>query len=716
MSRINVLDQDTINKIAAGEVVERPASVVKELLENSIDAGATAISVYIEGGGVKLIRITDNGAGFEKDDVRLAFKKNTTSKISTAKDLESIATFGFRGEALSSVAAVSKVELLTKRRGEINGTRYVIEGGTELDHDDVGCPEGTTFLIKDLFFNTPVRRKFLKSSTTEAGYVGEVCERAALSHPDISIKFVNDGKQILSTSGNGSLKEVIYLIYGRACAEQLLTVNFTDGDKKVSGMIAKPLISRGNRNHENIFLNGRYVRNSLVYKAIEEGYRTYLMQNRFPLTVLNIEMPATEYDINVHPSKLEVRFSNASEIYELVYRAVFDTIKQGATILEAKVDEEPAKRPEQQARPEPFEFNRKGIDRSVVMEAVDNILRKPGTSNPGGGVVSGYNSRPYEPQRFEVYTSKDATAEERRAADLYQQRKLDEQKGLNSMFAEAPSDLGSDVKDEQPAKTALSYDIPEEKAFDVLMQPLPESHKTAEASEEMASSQADYLQEDSSQTPAGEDITTEPVVKHEQIEFLTPEARKTHRIIGQLFETYWMIEYDDKLYIIDQHAAHERVLYEKFSKEIRENKISFQLLYPAPIIELNLAEADKLNRIMDKLNALGYEIEHFGGRQYRILAVPELLTPLSKEDLLIEFIDSLSEDLISGTLDTVQNRIATMSCKAAVKGNTKLSYEEARKLIDSLMELENPFHCPHGRPIEISFSKYEIEKKFKRIV
>ncbi|MBP5185094.1 MAG: DNA mismatch repair endonuclease MutL [Lachnospiraceae bacterium] len=676
MSKINILDQDTINKIAAGEVVERPASVVKELVENAIDAGASAVSVYIENGGADLIRITDNGSGFDRDDIRLAFKKNTTSKIKNADDLESVLTFGFRGEALSSIAAVAKVELLTKKAEELTGIRYEISGGEEKSFEDVGCPDGSTLVIRELFFNQPVRRKFLKSATTEAGYVSEVCERIALAHPEIALKFVNGGRQMLATTGSGILKEVVYLIYGRNCAEQLIPVDVQEGDIKVSGVIAKPVISRGNRNHENVFLNGRFVRNSLIAKAVEEGYKTYLMQNRFPLTVLNLEMPADKYDVNVHPAKLEVRFVAPQEVYEAVFKAVFDALRRGESIPNGLTENEKDQRPVVPTAPEPFETRKPEPFESRNPELFEN--RRPESRMPQRPVTSSDSTVYRGIPPMEVYLPRNASLDDMKKAALQQQRRIEELKNSDPVSSfiskepvEAKTEVQEPVEPEEPENT-VSY----------------ESVKTEQ---------------------------DKPVVS-EQLEFLSPKARKYHRVIGQVFETSWLVEYDDKLYIIDQHAAHERVLFEKFSKEIRENKVNSQLLYPAPVITLGLSEADKLTRAMDRLNELGYEIEPFGGRQFRILAVPETLSMLDKEELLVDFIDDLTEDMISGTLDSVKDRIATMACKAAVKGNTKLSFEEANKLLDSLLELENPFHCPHGRPIEVSFTKYDIEKMFKRIV
>ncbi len=648
MAKINILDQDTINKIAAGEVVERPSSVVKELVENAIDAGATAISVQIENGGKQLIRITDNGSGFDPEDIPVAFLKNATSKIRNAEDLDTVMTLGFRGEALSSIAAVAKVELLTKRPGELSGIRYLISGGIEESCSPVGCPEGTTIIIRDLFFNTPVRRKFLKTDMTEAGYVNDVCERIALAHPEISLKFTNNGRQLISTTGSGKLSDAVFMIYGRSCAEQLLDVSLSAGDISISGVIARPVIARGNRNYENYFLNGRYIRNPLIGKAIEEAYKTYLMQNKYPFTVLSLNMPAGYFDVNVHPAKLEVRFTEPQLIYELVYRAVLGALKQGETISELPIDEvkpqKNAEKPAAPAAPEPFEKARR--DEKTVQPEIKHSVEKTHAVEENKPV-------------FE----KPHAVEENKAV--------------------------SKSSDKYP------FTDEEDKLFET---PL-------------------YINRQSAETPS-DSVNETPVIvsKPEQLSFLSPEAVKEHRIIGQIFDTYWLVEYDEKLYIIDQHAAHERVLFENLVKEYKNGEVHSQLLYPAPIIELSLSEIAKLEKIGDKLKEFGYELEPFGGRSYRLLAVPEGLSEIGKQDLLIELIDSCSEDIFNGDSQTVFDKLASMSCKAAVKGNMRLSEAEAKKLIEDLLNLENPFHCPHGRPVEISFTKYEIEKKFKRIV
>ncbi len=634
MPHINILDKDTINKIAAGEVVERPSSVVKELSENSIDAGATAISVTISHGGTSLIRITDNGCGIAREDIEIAFLKNTTSKIMNAEDLDHVESLGFRGEALSSIAGVAKVELMTKTKNDLNGIRYCIEGGEKGIISEIGSPEGTTIVVRDLFFNTPVRRKFLKSDMTEAGYVNDVMERIALARPDISVKFTNNDKIIISTSGNGNIKEVIYSLYGREIAAQVIDVSFSLCDMAVTGMIARPVISRGNRNFENYFLNGRYIRNSIINKAIEEAYRTHLMQNKYPFTVLNLLIPVQMYDVNVHPAKLEVRFTHPEQIYEFVYQAVSKALHEQNYIPEVTIGETQKEKTTMvkiTSAPEPFEQNR------------------------------------------------------------VQNNKLHEE---TLLLAESPmyQSVSNAKNEENPISEITSL-------TERINEPEAETNNRKDTAKKEAENNTARIKEE-----------------FKQESFLTEEAMKDHRIIGQVFSTYWLIEYDDKLYIIDQHAAHERVLYEKIMKSIKEHKPSSQRIIPPMVLTLNLHEIEVLKQSEEYLSELGYEFEPFGGREYLVSAVPAELEAIGKQNLLMEFIDEMCRDTIHGESELLYEKIASMSCKAAVKGNCRLSAEEAECLIEQLLNLENPFRCPHGRPVMIEITKQEMEKKFKRIL
>ena len=604
---IQILDQDTINQIAAGEVVERPASVVKELMENAIDAGATAVTVEIRQGGIGFIRITDNGCGIPKEELPLAFLRHSTSKIHSAADLLTVASLGFRGEALSSIAAVSQVELITKTTDSLTGSRYCIEGGEEKGLEEVGAPEGTTFISRNLFFNTPARRKFLKTETTEAGHVADLVEKIALSHPEISIRLIVNNQNRLHTSGNHNLKDIIYTIYGREIAGNLLSVSEEREGMLISGFIGKPVIARGNRNFENYFINGRYIKSRLISKAIEDGYKSYMMQHKYPFTLLHFTIEPELIDVNVHPSKMELRFKDGEAVYQMVYHAVTSALSgkeliPTASLPEPRVPNQPEvsgqpesqSRPEVSVRPEPFEKKR--------MEAMGIVKEPP----------SPYGKEPPVPP----------SAEEKKEEQL--------------------------------------------ELFDGRL--------------------------------------------------LSEEARKRHRLIGQVFDTYWLVEYDGSLYIIDQHAAHEKVLFEQNFASLKSREYTSQYISPPIILSLSMREAELLNRGIDVFRQVGFEIEPFGGSEFAVRAVPGNLLSLAKKELLMEMIDSLSEEGGRIAPESVYDRIATMSCKAAVKGNTNLSFAEADQLIDSLLKLENPYQCPHGRPTIISISKYEMEKKFKRIV
>ncbi len=645
--QISVLDQNTIDKIAAGEVVERPASVVKELVENAIDAGASAVTVEIKEGGISFIRITDNGSGIEKAQVPLAFLRHATSKIRGVDDLLRISSLGFRGEALSSIAAVSQVELITKPHEQLIGVRYLIEGGKEKGMEEIGAPDGTTFLIRNLFYNTPARAKFLKTPTTEAGYISSFIEQLALSHPHISFKYMQNGQTKLHTSGNNNLKEVIYQIYGRDITKELIEIHTSDvsGDFQIHGFIGKPVISRGNRNFENYYVNGRYVKSKIIMKAIEDAYHTFMMQHKYPFTSLYLTINGEDVDINVHPTKMEVRFSHQEQVYKNVYQAVLDGLSHRELIPEVTIKEP---------------------DKKLEKENLSHKPRQPI-----------HTLEPFENKR----------------RILEQTQKIPEQ--------------------EAPIQKILLREtlVPETPIPKAPIRETPVYHKSA--------NKDNTPQE---KVPViNEDPQKKSEQKPEQMELfdgilLSPDAKKHHNIIGQVFDTYWLVQMEDKLYIIDQHAAHEKVLYERIVKEMKDRKITSQLLSPPMIISLNLQECDKLNTYMHVFTSLGFEIEVFGRQEYSIRAVPQNLYGLTQEDFFIEILDHLEETPISKAPDVLSDRMATMACKAAVKGNQKLSSQEAIALIDELLTLDNPYNCPHGRPTIISMTKYELEKKFKRIV
>lgn len=650
MKKIEVLDKSTIDKIAAGEVVERPSSVVKELVENAIDAGASAVAVEIKDGGTSLIRITDNGSGIKKQEVKTAFLRHATSKIRSAEDLLSISSLGFRGEALSSIAAVSQVELITKTAEEFSGSRYRIEGGSEIGLEEIGAPEGTTFLVRNLFYNVPARKKFLKANQTEAGYISDLMEHMALSRPDISFKLINNNQTKLQTSGNTNLKDIIYHVYGRDITANLISVDREINGVRLSGFIGKPIVSRGNRNFENYFVNGRYVKSNIIAKAIEEGYKGFVMQHKYPFTVLHLTIDGRMLDVNVHPTKMELRISNQEDIFRFIYMAVNDALngRELIPIVSFGKEEKPQKLPTIKEKiPEPFEKKR-------LQEFRGN-----------------QNSTPVQKQ--------DSNSQTEKAPLQIHERNIAER----LMPAPKQPNLLRENGNYVP-HASISKETPSV---------LPQSIVRLE----------------------------NEVSKPEQLELfdtklLKEESRSRHKIIGQLFKTYWLVEFEDKLFIIDQHAAHEKVLYERNMKLWANKEHSSQLISPPLVVTLSNKEEEMLHAYEQYLTELGFEIESFGGKEYSICAVPMNLYGLAQKELFIELIDSL--DSITGKLapDMIREKLASMSCKAAVKGNQTLSYQEMDELIDELMTLENPYNCPHGRPTIISMSKYELEKKFKRIV
>ena len=645
MAKIQLLDQKTIDNIAAGEVIERPASVVKELVENAVDAKAKAVTVEIKDGGMTLIRVTDNGIGIPKDQVKTAFLRHATSKIRSVEDLLSVSSLGFRGEALSSISAVAQVELVTKTAESFSGVSYKIYGGEEEAFDDIGAPDGTTFLVKNLFYNTPARRKFLKSATTEAGYVEQMMVHIALSHPEISFKFIHNNKNKIYTSGNGKVKDIIYHIYGRDVAGALIPLEAQNEDVKVTGFVAKPYVSRGNRNYESYFINGRYIKSSIIYKAIEEGYRTFTMKHRYPFVCLDFKIDQELLDVNVHPTKMEIRFRNGREIYELVVDAVRAALLQ-KDLVQDVLRETPKKKElpktKEVKKPEPFEVNR----RKEEVQKVDQ---------QGQGV-----QQQVEKQRQAVQ----------------QQIEKPSHPVKKTLTA---SESSKNTK--KPTYAGLNYNT-QKKEFP--------QYKT----DELSSNQM-TLRED-------------PV--------FSVQARPDRKILGQLFKTYWLIEYEDQLFIMDQHAAHEKVNYERLMKNFKEKEIYSQRLEPPMVVTVSMTEAEALTRYKDAFAGLGFTIESFGGNEYCIREVPANLYGIGERDLFMELLDAVSQE--NGTLDTevIASKIATMACKMSIKGNQRVSLMEVEHLLDELMKLENPYQCPHGRPTIIKMSKYEIDKKFKRIV
>ncbi len=624
---IQLLDQNTINKIAAGEVIERPSSVVKELVENAIDAGANAVTVEIKEGGISFIRVTDNGSGINKDEIDIAFKRHATSKIKSIEDLITVSSLGFRGEALASIAAVSQIELITKTERSLTGTRYLSEGGKKISVEDIGAPDGTTFIVRNLFFNTPVRRKFLKSAATEAGYINSLMQYLSLSHPDISFRFINNSQNKLHTSGNMKLKDIIYNVYGRDITANLYEVNSAAENIRIEGYIGKPFVNRGNRMYENYYINGRYIKSSIINKAIEAGYKGFIMPHNYPFTVLHFTINPEIIDVNVHPTKMELRFSDNEYVYNFVYDTILSTLKGKELVAEVEADGQIMQKLKKENEPE-------------VKETEKTVQLKP---------------------------------------ELKPELKLE---------STGTIELQKAMPDE--AKTRL---------------PEPFEIRRSEA----------MVKDDEQKYQA------EVKVKPEQLsmfkdKLLDEDNKDNYRIIGQLFDTYWLIEFEDRFYMMDQHAAHEKVLYERMMKKIREKHIDTQMIMPPVILTLNMNEEEVLKQNMSVFTRMGYEIEEFGGNEYKVTGIPAGFPKLDYRQMLMDLLDGLMSEGRMTDMDILTEKVASMSCKAAIKGNNRISYKEAEELMDELMKADNPYNCPHGRPTLIVMSKYDIERKFKRIV
>lgn len=682
MAEIHVLNSETIDKIAAGEVVERPSSVVKELVENAIDAGATAITVEAKDGGIEFIRVTDNGCGMEKEQLRKAFLRHATSKIESAEDLTRISSLGFRGEALSSIAAVSKVEVITKMPDSLTGCRIQLEGAREVAFDEVGAPDGTTFLMRNLFFNTPVRRKFLRQPSTEGSYIADLMEHLALSRPDISFKLILGSQMKFHTSGNGDLREVIYRIYGRDVANELVPIQSEQDGIRIDGYLGKPVQVRSNRNFEIYFINGRFIRSNIVARAVEEGYKEYLMQHKFPLCVLHITMDTERVDVNVHPTKMDVRFTNAMSFSAFLCGAVKYALMTKEMIPDALLSterEQQAARKEEQLQrekvktPEPFEQRRS--DNYRVMEEMKYEAERPKMQefihNPVWTRVKGEDAAP----------------------------KMQEKQSEQPKIQELPV---QSTQTGQAMKIETSVQEPDQDFFT----------ETTELPEEPQVQPKEQLK-----VEAEPEIAEKPTQMNLfEEKLLTVENRSRFRIIGQVFETYWLIEFENKLLMIDQHAAHEKVNYERLMKQFHEKSVVSQALMPPVIVSLSGQEENVLKENMEVFESLGFEVESFGGSEYALRCVPVDLYGCGEREMFLSVLDQLADGGNFGGIRVVEEKIASMSCKAAVKGNNVLSLAEAETLIDELLTLDNPYNCPHGRPTIIAMSKSEMDRKFKRIV
>lgn len=726
MANIALLDQNTIDKIAAGEVIERPASVVKELVENAIDAKATAVTVEIKEGGISFIRITDNGCGIPKEETALAFLRHSTSKIKSVEDLLCVTSLGFRGEALSSIAAVAQVELITKTKQSLMGVKYTIEGGIEKSIEDIGAPEGTTFLVRKLFYNTPARRKFLKSATTEAGYINDLIERLALSHPDISFKFINNNQTKVHTSGNTNLKDIIYNVYGRDIAGNLIEIDTQMEGVKITGFIGKPVISRGNRNYENYYINGRYVKSSIIAKAIEEGYKTFMMQHKYPFTVLHFTIEGDLLDVNVHPTKMELRFSNNEEIFRFIFHSIQEGLTRRELIPKVTLNKDDTinkvKQQKLPSAPEPFEKSRIESLRSNIekpyktMSQIDIMFKE--AENKYGNKAKTEQAVKNETNDVTKHTVENKIENETiNTVDNTIQNEVEHAiEGIIKNATEngtenAAKNRTRDITDNFIESTVeTKTDFTTEKIYEngnpntTEINPIFEIHSSSENTSPVLDDLKEQVVKDTKQINLFEE------------KLLTTQAKAEHKIIGQVFDTYWIVQFHDNMYLIDQHAAHEKVLYERTIKSLKDKEYTSQLISPPIILSLSMQEEELLHKYMDNFTRIGFEIEPFGGKEYSVRAVPDNLFSIAQKDLLIEMIDGLSDTTGVSNPDIIDEKIASMSCKAAVKGNSRLSFAEAERLIDELLTLDNPYNCPHGRPTIISMTKSELEKKFKRIV
>lgn len=704
MPQIHLLDQETINQIAAGEVVERPMAVVKELVENAIDAGANAITVEIRDGGKALIRITDNGCGIASEEIPLAFLPHTTSKIQDATDLLAVSSLGFRGEALASIAAVSQLEMVTKTRDALMGIRYVIEGGAEKTNESVGCPEGTTFIVRNLFYNTPARLKFLKTSPTEAGYINTALERLALSHPEIAFRFINQNQPKLTTAGNGNLKDVIYHIYGKEVAANLLEIHTKEVFAQVDGFLGKPILSRGNRSYMNYFINGRYIRSTVIHRAIEEAYSQYTMQHRYPFTVLHLTIDPQYIDVNVHPQKMEIRFTREQEIFQSIYHAVAEGLKQKEFIPEIRLQREPQIGRKKDRGNEPFEIKRRAERKEAgnTKPLPQTQQDRTGQEDPTGSVQNTSQTGNVKPPQEEIHSGKDIPQREK---VQFGRREQSQGTGRSEM-------INQPQKAAPLKETRQIPDVPQDREMG---QPQETGifHKAEQAGLPLQETEAESRQRQQVAEPV-------PVYGKQQSLFgdgiLSDQAVNEIRMVGQIFSTYWIMEYEDSMYLVDQHAAHEKVLYERFMKQIRGHQPMIQMTQPPIVLTLSMAEQQILEEQEELFTALGFQIESFGGREYAVTGVPAHLPTVNTVDMLTDALDMLAGHHGGTTPELLLERVASMSCKAAVKGNHRLDVRQAEELIREMMTLENPYHCPHGRPTMIRMSKRELEKKFKRIL
>ena len=696
MGNIVLLDDLTINKIAAGEVIERPASVVKELVENSIDAGATNINIEIKNGGISYIRITDNGKGIMPDDMEMAFERHATSKIRNASDLETVTSMGFRGEALASIAAISKVEMISKTGENEIGYKVNVQAGKIINKEETGCSKGTIITITDLFFNTPVRYKFLKKDFTEAGYIEDVITRIALIHPEIAIKLTSSGKTIIQTSGNGDIKSVVYGIYGKDVADNILEVNYQYEDIKVTGVIGKPVIARSNRGNQIFFVNKRYIKDKTLTSAAEQAFKGLLTIGKYGFLILNIEMSPSKVDVNVHPAKLEVRFQDENTIFKAVYHAIKETLLKGELVPEDKPVE--IKRQETIVTPGETEIKKESIKFSDLLQKMVSKKEEKEVEDPFE-----YKANPIA----EIYSNKYGVREEEESYKI-QNKQITEKTAEEDEL----SKMDTHVINTQEINERIMGKITE---LDNLK--IEENSKNFE--EMYAKTFGNLPKTENKEEPKDETkVKTEELEMTEKISMFDNMEDKTipkYKFIGIAFATYIIIEIDNELYIIDQHAAHERIMYEKIKKNFySEGEKDSQLMLLPDIINLTHKEMDIAKENIPVFEKAGFMLEQFGENTIKLTGVPNICIDLDTKQLFLETLDEINTVARTAKQEIEEKFIATLACKSAVKANMVLTKDEVDNLMKQLLVLPNPFTCPHGRPTAIHLTKNDIEKKFSR--
>jgi len=727
MGKIVLLDELTINKIAAGEVIERPASVVKEMVENSIDAGATSITVEIKNGGISYIRITDNGKGIAKDDTEIAFERHATSKIRQASDIETIHSMGFRGEALASIAAVANVELITKTAEDEIGTRVVVEAGKILEEGEIGCKTGTSITVKNLFFNTPVRYKFLKKDFTESGYIEDVVTRIALVHPEISFKLINTGKVVIQTTGNGDIQAVIYAIYGKNIAENVLKVDYTYEDIHITGVIGKPEIARSNRSNQIFFVNKRYIKDKILSGAIEKGYKGLLTIGKYAFSILNIDMDPSKVDVNVHPAKLEVRFSDESKIFKSVYHAVNDTLLKNDLIKNSEKEDDKS-----YSTNSSLFGNRVSSTTAQIQKNTFNSLLELQKKIKADLEKSkkDVNYNPFKTDEENNKTTVKVSEENNKVTEPVNE----ETNKVEPQITNVGDNLNKPEIKNNEVETKVDTSV-EEKKLNV--EELEKASKEIDKQIENLSNE--NIKEDDKKESFDEMYykifgTKPPKTEEEEIKKETPQElskednttlfdnikddykyKQQYKFIGIVFNTYIIFEMDDEMYIMDQHAAHERIMFEKVKKNFYsdEEKDSQLMLLP-DIITLTHKEMDIARENMELFRKAGFIIEEFGDNTIKISGTPSICINLNTRELFLETLDEINSVARTAKQEIENKFLATIACKAAVKAHMVLSKEEVESLMDELLKLPNPFTCPHGRPTVIKMSKYEIERKFER--